>query len=171
MIISIIAAMSGNRVIGRENELPWDLPSEHRRFREITMGHPVIMGRKTFESIGHPLPGRKNIVITTQQGFSPEGCTVVNDLQSAIAACERADEVFICGGEMVFRAAMPLADRIYLTVIDEEFDGDTFFPEIPDDFVEVGRQTHEDIVSYAVVRYERKRVSNPYLVKKENYQR
>jgi dihydrofolate reductase len=158
MIISIIAAMAENRVIGRRNELPWDLPSEHRRFREITMGHPVIMGRRTFESIGHPLPGRKNIIITTQQGFAPEGCSVVNDLQAAITTCEGADEVFICGGEAVFREAMPLADRIYLTVVEEEFDGDVFFPEIPDDFVEVERKLFEDILPYAMLRYERKAV-------------
>ena len=156
MIISIIAAMAENRVIGRDNDLPWDLPSEHRRFREITMGHPVIMGRKTFESIGHPLPGRKNIIIATQQGFSPAGCTVVKDLQAALAACDGADEAFICGGESVFREAMPLADRIYLTIVDEEFDGDAFFPEIPDDFVEVERKTFEDILPYSMVRYERK---------------
>jgi dihydrofolate reductase len=156
MIISIIAAMAENRVIGRENELPWDLPSEHRRFKEITMGHPIIMGRKTYESIGRPLPGRKNIVIATQQGFSPAGCTVVKDLQTAIAAGEGADEVFICGGESVFREAMPLADRIYLTIVDEEFDGDAFFPGIPDDFVEVERETFEDILPYSMLRYERK---------------
>ena len=158
MIISIIAAMAENRVIGRENELPWNLPSEHRRFREITMRHPVIMGRRTFESIGHPLPGRKNIIITAQQGFTCEGCTVVVDLQSAIAACVGADEIFICGGESVFREAMPLADRIYLTIVDEEFDGDAFFPEIPDDFVEVERKSFEDVLPYAMVRYERKSV-------------
>ncbi len=156
MIISIIAAMAENRVIGRENELPWNLPSEHRRFREITMGHPIIMGRKTFESIGHPLPGRKNIIIATQPGFSPEGCVVVDDLQAAIKAAHGADEVFICGGESVFREAMPLADRVYLTIVEEEFDGDAFFPVIPEDFVEVGRKEFDDILPYAMVRYERK---------------
>jgi len=158
MIISIIAAMAENRVIGRKNELPWDLPSEHRRFKEITMGHPIILGRKTFESIGRPLPGRRNIIIATQQGFSPEGCTVVKDLRAAITASEGADEVFICGGESVFREAMPLADRIYLTIVDEEFDGDAFFPEIPDDFVEVSRiRVEEDVLPYDMVLYERTR--------------
>jgi dihydrofolate reductase len=167
MVISIIAAMGENGVIGRGNEMPWNLPSELQRFKERTMGHPIIMGRKTFESIGHPLPGRKNIIISGRQGFAPEGCIVVRDLRSALTAAEGADEVFICGGEAVFREAMPLADRIYLTIIDEEFAGDAFFPELPDDFVEFERQTHEDILPYAVVRYERKRVSNPYLVKKK----
>jgi len=157
MVISIIAAMAENRVIGRGNEMPWDIPSELRQFKERTMGHPVIMGRKTFESIGHLLPGRKNIIISNQQGFAPEEGIVVRDLHKAITAAEGADEVFICGGETVFREAIPLADKIYLTIIDEEFDGDTFFPEIPDDFVEVERQTFEDIIPYAVVQYERKR--------------
>lgn len=157
MIISIIAAMAENRVIGRGNEMPWDIPSELRQFKELTMGHPVIMGRKTFESIGHPLPGRKNIIISGQREYASEGCIIVRDLQAAIAAGEGASEVFICGGESVFRETMPLADRIYLTIIDEIFDGDTFFPEIPDDFVEVQRQSFEDIIPYAMVRYERKR--------------
>lgn len=156
MVISIIAAMAENRVIGRENEMPWDIPSELRRFKELTMGHPLIMGRKTFESIGRPLPGRKNIIITKQQGFAPPGCIVVNDLRAALAAAEGADEVFICGGEAVFLEALPLADKIHLTIIDEEFDGDAFFPEIPGDFVEVERKTFEDILPYDVVRYERK---------------
>ena len=157
MIISIIAAMAENRVIGRGNEMPWDIPSELHQFKERTMGHPVIMGRKTFESIGHPLPGRTNIIISGQQEFAPEGCIVVRDLQAAITAGEGASEVFICGGESVFREAITLADRIYLTIIDEEFEGDTVGPEIPDDFVEVQRQLFEDIIPYAVVRYERKR--------------
>lgn len=156
MIISIIAAMAENRVIGRENQIPWEIPSELRRFQETTMGHPVIMGRKTFESIGHHLPGRKNIIITKQEDFAPAGCVVARDLQEAVAAAAGADEIFICGGETVFREAMPIAHRIYLTVIDEEFDGDAFFPDIPADFVEVDRQSFEDLLPYDVVRYERK---------------
>jgi dihydrofolate reductase len=156
MIISIIAAMAENRVIGRENQLPWHLPSEHRRFKAITMGHPVIMGRRTFESIGHPLPGRTNIIISGQVDYAAKGCIVVNDLQAAIMACEGADEIFICGGEAVFREAMPFADRIYLTIVEEEFDGDAFFPGIPADFVEVERKSFEDVLPYAMVRYERK---------------
>jgi len=132
MVISIIAAMAKNRVIGRGNELPWRLPSEHRRFKEITMGHAVIMGRKTFESIGHPLPGRRNIIITRRQDFAPAGCEIVPDLRTALAVCAGSDEVFICGGESIFHEAMPLANRIYLTIVDEVFDGDAHFPEIPD---------------------------------------
>lgn len=156
MIITIIAAMARNRVIGRNNKMPWDLPSDLQRFKETTMGHPIIMGRKTFESIGHPLPGRRNIVITGQEGFAPAGCIVAQDLRSAIALCKGTDEVFICGGEAVFGEAMALADRIYLTVIEKDIDGDAFFPEIPDDFVETGRRSYEDVLPYDVVRYERK---------------
>jgi len=155
MVISIIAAMAENRVIGRENEMPWDIPSELRRFKETTLGHPVIMGRKTFESIGHPLPGRKNIIITSQQGYAAAGCIVARDLQRAISACEDSDEVFICGGAAVYTEAMPIADRIYLTIIDEEFDGDAFFPEIPNDFQEIERKSYEDILPYDVVIYQR----------------
>jgi len=156
MIISIIAAMAENRVIGRGDEMPWEIPSELQRFKEITMGHPVIMGRKTFESIGHPLPGRKNIVITRQQDYSAADTVVVPDLQAGLAAAAGADEVFICGGDTVYREAMPIVDRIYLTVIDEEFDGDSFFPEIPRDFVEVSRtRVENDVLPYDAILYER----------------
>jgi dihydrofolate reductase len=156
MIVSIIAAMAENRVIGRGNEMPWEIPSELKRFKETTMGHPVIMGRKTFESIGHPLAGRKNIIITRQQDYSAAGSIIVPDLQAALAACDGADEVFICGGDTVYREAMSLADRIYLTIIEEEFDGDSFFPEISDDFAEVRRTRVEDeVLPYDMVLYER----------------
>jgi len=155
MVISLIAAMARNRVIGRNNKMPWDLPSDLHRFKETTMGHPLIMGRKTFESIGHPLPGRKNIVITRRQGFGPAGCIVARDLRSAIALCEGADEVFICGGEAVFREAMAFADRIYLTVINKDFDGDTFFPEVPDAFKVIERRAFKDLLPYEVLIYQR----------------
>jgi dihydrofolate reductase len=156
MIVTIIAAMARNRVIGRKNKMPWDLPSDLQRFKETTMGRPVIMGRKTFESIGHPLPGRRNIVISAQQGFAPTGCIVASDLRSAIALCEGADEVFICGGEAVFREAMVIADRIHLTVIDGAFDGDAFFPEVPADFRVVERRAFvDDRLLYEVVLYQR----------------
>jgi dihydrofolate reductase len=157
MIITIIAAMAENRVIGRDNEMPWDLPSDLKRFRELTTGHSIIMGRKTFESIGHPLPDRRNIVITRGVHQLPAGCVAVPDLPSAIAVCEGEDEVFVCGGEGVFREAMAIAHRIYLTIIDEEFDGDAYFPDIPDDFVEIGRQSFmDDALPYDVVHYERR---------------
>jgi len=114
------------------------------------------MGRKTFESVGRPLPGRKNVIITRQQHYSAAESIIVPDLRAALAACEESDEVFICGGDTVYREAMTIADRIYLTIIDEEFDGDSFFPEIPDDFVEIRRMTvTEDVLPYDMVLYER----------------
>lgn len=157
MIITIIAAMDENRVIGRENQMPWDLPSDRKRFHAVTRGHPVILGRKTFESIGRPLSARTNIVLTRQQDYRAEGCVIVHDLDSAFAACGGADEVFICGGEEVFQETISLADRIYLTIVHEEFEGDVFFPEIPPSFEEAGRRTVEDLISYDVIFYRRKK--------------
>lgn len=140
MIISLIAAMAENRVIGRGNAIPWDLPADLKRFRAITMGHPVVMGRKTFESIGGPLPGRKTVILTGSGDYRAEGCVVVNSLREALDACAASDEVFICGGGEVYREALPLASRIYLTVVHLEVDGDTFFPEIPGGFTELERE-------------------------------
>lgn len=156
MIISIIAAMAVNRVIGREGRLPWDLPLDRRRFRELTWGHPVIMGRATFQSLGRPLPGRRNIVLSRQKDFSAEGCLVVHDLPAALDAAAGADEVFIGGGAAVYREALPLAGRIYLTVVRAEMDGDTFFPEIPTRFVPVEQQTVPDTIPCDYILYERR---------------
>ena len=142
MRLSIIAAMADNRVIGREGGIPWDLPEDRRRFRELTMGHTVIMGRKTFESIGRPLSGRKNIVLTRQPGFRAEGCIVVNDLRAALAACAGSAEVFICGGGELYREALPCAERIYLTIIHDIVQGDVLFPELPaGEFEEAEQET------------------------------
>jgi dihydrofolate reductase len=133
MIVSIIAAMAENRVIGRNGAIPWDLPDDRRRFRSLTMGHPVIMGRRTFEAIGHPLPGRRNIVLTRQAHYRAEGCDVAHDLRSALEACEGSTEVFIIGGAEIYRQALPFAGRIYLTIVHAEISGDAFFPTIPSD--------------------------------------
>lgn len=156
MIISLIAAMAENRVIGSHGAIPWKLPEDLRRFRSITMGHPVIMGRKTFESIGRPLPDRRNIILTRNPGFTAEGCLVVNSLQAALAVCGEADEVFICGGGEVFRESLPLASRIFLTVVHINVEGDTFFPPIPEDFLEVQREKVEERISFSYILYERK---------------
>lgn len=139
MIISIIVAMAENRVIGLNGAIPWDISDDRRRFRQLTMGHPIIMGRKTFESIGRPLPGRRNIVLTRQLGYRAEGCYVVHSFAYALVASAGADEVFICGGEELYRIALPLAYRIYLTVVHRSCAGDTFFPPIPAEFTEVER--------------------------------
>ncbi len=156
MIISIIAAMAENRVIGRNNKMPWNLPSDRKRFHAITRGHPVIMGRKTFESIGRPLSFRANIVLTRRREYAAAGCIIAHDMQSAFAACAGAGEVFICGGEEVFRETIANVDRIYLTVIHRTIEGDAYFPEIPAAFVEVDRQEVQDVMPYALVIYERR---------------
>lgn len=130
MTVSLIVAMSQNRVIGYQNKLPWHLPEDLKRFKEITTGHTVIMGRKTFESIGRPLPGRKNIVLTRNPGYRAEGVVVFSGLTEALGAVPAGEEVFILGGAEVFREALPLADKIHLTLIHKEFQGDTFFPEL-----------------------------------------
>jgi dihydrofolate reductase len=151
MIISIIAAMAENRVIGRDNRLPWHIPADLARFRALTMGHPVIMGRKTFESIGHPLPGRETIVITRQPDYRAEGCTIAHDLPAAIDLAAWADEVFICGGEQIYRQALPLTDLVFLTVIHQVIAGNTFFPELPPEFVEIARETFTGAMPYSFI--------------------
>jgi dihydrofolate reductase len=131
MKISLIAAMATNRVIGRQGDIPWKIPGEQKIFRDLTLGHAVIMGRKTFESLDQPLAGRTNIVVTRQKGYGAEGCTVAHDLASAIKCCPPdEDEAFICGGGQLYCEALPVADRIYLTVIPREISGDTYFPDI-----------------------------------------
>jgi len=146
MIISLIAAMAENRVIGRNGKIPWDLPVDRRRFRSLTMGHPVIMGRKTFKAIGHPLPGRKNIVLTRQTRFRAEGCVVAHDLRMALDACDGSDEVFICGGGEIYREALPYADRVYLTLVHADVAGEVGFPPLPPgEFRETGRTSAEGV--------------------------
>lgn len=133
MIISIIAAMSRNRVIGRQGTIPWEIPEDMRRFRELTFGHTLIMGRRTYESIGRTLPGRKTVIVTRQAGYSAAECLTAASLGEALRLAEPAAEVFICGGGALYRQALPFTTRIYLTVVNESVSGDTFFPEIPDD--------------------------------------
>ncbi len=157
MILSLIAAMAENRVIGRDNRMPWSLPSDRKRFHEITRGYPVIMGRKTFESIGRPLSQRTNIVLTRQNDYRATGATIVHDLESAFAACGGADEVFICGGAEVFRETMSIVERIYLTIIHRKVEGDAYFPPIPAGFVVVHRREVEDVMPYSLVIYERRK--------------
>jgi dihydrofolate reductase len=133
MVISILVAIADNNVIGKDNKLVWNLPADLRLFKNLTMGHTIVMGRKTFDSIGKPLPGRKSIIITRQKDYKVEGCVVVNSLEEAMQKIENEDEVFIIGGAQIFELAMELADRVYLTKIDNAFEGDTFFPEIHSD--------------------------------------
>ena len=143
MTLSIIVAIAKNHTIGKDNKLLWHMPNDLKHFKDTTSGHTVIMGRKTFDSVGKPLPKRRNIVIT-RQAISIEGCEVVDSLQAAVALCKAEDEVFIVGGAEIYRQAIPLTDRIYLTIIDHEFDGDTFFPELnPDEWQESKREDFE----------------------------
>ncbi|MGB8338297.1 MAG: dihydrofolate reductase [Burkholderiales bacterium] len=125
---SLIVAMANNRVIGADNTLPWHLPADLKHFRALTMGHPIIMGRKTYESIGKPLPGRRNIVVTSNKDFSAPGCIVVPSLHAAMHACANTEEIFIIGGSTLFQQALPMVERIYLTQVDGEVKGDIFFP-------------------------------------------
>lgn len=128
-MISLIWAMDENRVIGHHNQLPWRLPEDLKFFKRVTMGHPIVMGRKTFESIGKPLPGRENIVITRDQNFNPDGCIVMNSMDEFFEFAALPDhDVFVIGGAEIFKEVLPKADKLYLTMIHEQFEGDTFFP-------------------------------------------
>ncbi len=157
MILSLIAAMASNRVIGNKGDIPWKIPGEQKMFKKITLGHTVIMGRKTYESLGSPLPERTNIVITRQTDYQAPGCTVVHDLAAAIAACGSDEqEAFICGGGQLYHESLEMADKIYLTVIPREIPGDTYFPEIAE--TDFAITTSEDIVGiepYHFYVYER----------------
>lgn len=128
-MISLIVAHDKNRVIGLNNDMPWHLPGDLAYFKRITMGKPIIMGRNTFESIGKPLPGRKNIIITRNLNYEVPGSIVVHSLEEALKVAETEhEEIMIIGGQQIFTEALPLADRLYVTRIDQEFEGDTFFP-------------------------------------------
>jgi dihydrofolate reductase len=158
MIISLIAAMSDQRVIGRDGKLPWHIPTDLARFKSITTGHTLIMGRRTFESIGHPLPERRNIVLS-RTVEKIKGCEIARSLHEAIAALEGEEEIFICGGEKVFREALPLCQRIYLTVVHGVFEGDVHFPQIPEGFQEVQREERPNLeppLSFVILEKEGK---------------
>lgn len=158
MIVSLIVAMARNRVIGRDNKLPWHIPADLRRFRDLTLGHTIVMGRKTYEGIGTPLPGRQTIIVTRQEGYAPPGCVVVHSLEEALAAAGSADEVFICGGGELYAEALPLAERIYLTMVELDVEGDTLFPEIPaGEFVETSREEVDAKPPITFIVYERNR--------------
>ena len=131
MRISIIVAMAANGVIGRDNGLPWHLPADLQHFKRITMGKPILMGRRTWESIGRPLPGRTSIVITRDAAYTAPGCVVVHSVEAALqAAADCADEAMVIGGAEFYRQVLPRADTLYLTRIHADFEGDTWFPEL-----------------------------------------
>jgi dihydrofolate reductase len=130
MIVSILVAVAENNVIGKDNKLIWHLPADLQFFKKLTMGKTIVMGRKTFESIGRPLPGRQSVIITRQKDYLADGCIVVHSLEEAFTKIENRDEVFIIGGAQIFEQALDLANRIYFTRIHHSFEGDTFFPAL-----------------------------------------
>ncbi len=158
-MISLLVAHDENRVIGADNAMPWHIPEELQYFKEKTMGKGIIMGRKTFESIGRPLKGRLNLILTRNPDYSAEGTVAVNTLEEAIFRAESyADEVMIIGGAQIFEKAMPYADRLYVTVIEHSFEGDTFFPDYSTGWKlvsESAAHSTEDGISYVYCIYER----------------
>jgi dihydrofolate reductase len=157
MRISAIVAMSENRVIGQGNQLPWRLPEDLKRFRAVTLGHSIIMGRKTFESIGRVLPQRENIIISRQVDYVVPGAKVVQSLQEAFQhPHQKSDEVFVIGGAEIYRLALPSVDRIYLTLIHKEIAGDAYFPELnPDEFRESTREGYSEPFCYSFITLDR----------------
>lgn len=157
--VTLIAGVASNGVIGRDNQLPWRLPEDLKFFKRATEGHPVVMGRRTFESIGKPLPGRRNLVVTrnTQLGFP--GVQMCASLDDALAQCACDEEVFVIGGAGLYAESMPVASRLLITHIERAYPGDTVFPPIPDDFAEVGRtpgtSANEPGLHFAWVEYRR----------------
>ena len=161
MKISLIVAMASNRVIGLNNQMPWHLSADLKKFKKITMGSPILMGRKTYESIGKPLPGRTNIIVSRNLEYRQDGCLVFNDLKTALKkGCESAEEIFVIGGSDLYEAILPIADAIYLTIINREFQGDAFFPDIDlNDWSEVEREDINDdpdaAFSYSFLKFEK----------------
>jgi dihydrofolate reductase len=143
MKLSLIAAMDIHRVIGNKNQLPWHLPADLKHFKAITMGKPIVMGRKTFESIGKALPGRENIVISHNPAFNAPGCLVQTSLEQALDHLKQENEIMIIGGAILFQKALPIAHRMYLTLIQHQFEGDAFFPAWDtQEWQEVSREDH-----------------------------
>ena len=158
--LTLIAARARNGVIGRNNQMPWKIPGEQAYFKRMTMGHPIVMGRKTWESIGRPLPGRRNIVITRDRAYTAIGADVVGSLDEALSLAGAADEIFVIGGGQLYAEAMSRASRLLLTEIEADFDGDTFMPP-PDrtQWRETSREHHPPAgdrgYGYSFVVYER----------------
>lgn len=160
MRIAAICAMSENRVIGKNNQLPWRLPADIRHFKKMTTGKPILLGRKTFESIGHALPNRCNVVVTRDIHFQAPGCLVVNSIETALAAVSYSEEIFVIGGAILYQHMLPRIQRIYMTIIHHYFEGDAFFPELKiSEWNEIERVDHavdsENIYPYSFITLER----------------
>jgi dihydrofolate reductase len=144
MIISFVVAIAENNAIGKDNGLLWHLPADLKHFKQITNGHTIIMGRKTFDSMGKPLPNRRNIVITRNADLKIEGAEVTTSLDDALALCKTEEEVFIIGGAEIYKEALDKTDRIYLTTVHQGFEGDAYFPELDrNKWVETAREEHQ----------------------------
>ena len=142
-LVSILVATDERGAIGRDGGLPWHLPNDPKRFKSLTMGKPIVMGRKTWDSIGRPLPGRLNVVITRQAGYAAAGVTIVPSLEAALAAAGQAEEICVIGGAEIYQQALPMTERIHLTRIHATVPADTFFPALESkDWREVGREDH-----------------------------
>lgn len=139
-VLTAVVAMARNRVIGRDNQLPWYLPADLAHFKRLTVGKPVVMGRRVYDSIGRPLPDRHNIVLSRDRDLRLPGCTVVHDPEEALRAAGAASEVAIIGGEQIYRLFLPQLDVVRLTLVDADIDGDTYFPELPGSWREVSRE-------------------------------
>lgn len=158
MKINLIVAVDEKNGIGKDNQLPWHLPADLLHFKKLTTGFPIIMGRKTFDSIGKVLPNRRNIVISRQSNLKIPGAEVTGSLQGALDLCKDEKDVFIIGGAQIFGQALPLADSIYLTVIEYDFDADTFFPPIDkqnwkESTVCIQKPDEKNIYSYSFIKY------------------
>lgn len=156
-MIKIIAAISKNRVLGNDNKLIWSLPNDLKRFKKLTTNNTVVMGRKTYESIGRPLPNRRNIVITRDENYHDDNIEVVNSIEEALLLCN--NDCFIIGGGQIYQQTLDLAEKIYLTIVDEEFEGDAFFPELGKDWFKISKVDNEinenHNYKYTFIDYER----------------
>lgn len=161
MLVSLIVALSENRVIGKDNDLMWRLSADLKRFKSLTTGHHIIMGRKTYESIGRPLPNRTNIIISRQKNYQQDNCIVVASLAEAIEVGGADKEIFVIGGGEIYKQAIDLVDRMYITLVHDTYDGDTFFPEMDKaKWNLVSEESHcadaKNEVNYSFLNYQRK---------------
>lgn len=158
MVVSLIAAASINRVIGMDAVIPWEIPGEQKRFKELTLGKSIIMGRKTYESIGKPLPQRKTVIISRTQQITDTNCVTVKSLNEAYELLKDEEEIFIAGGGEIYKEALPTADKLYLTVVELEIEGNIYFPEFEKDAFDITYQQKMDgIIPYTYYTYERKK--------------
>ncbi len=141
-MIILIAAAAENNALGKDNDLIWHLPDDFKRFKALTTGHHIIMGRKTFESFPKPLPNRTHVIITRQKNYQPEGCLVADSLDAAVAMCPKNEDVFVIGGGEIYKQAIAIADKIELTRVHADFDADTFFPEINGEWQLISEEHH-----------------------------